>query len=117
MKLRLRGNTLRLRLLQKEVAALAEGQTVSEILPTTPPFGYTVEPAAVSEIEVLHEAGLLRTRVPEDWARGWNASEEVGRQAVTGGIDVLIEKDWACTTPRPGERNDGAYPNPNYASE
>jgi hypothetical protein len=116
MKLRLRGNTVRLRLLQGEVERLSRGESVVEALPTPTPLRYAVEPALVPELAARFEGNTLTIEVPRDWAVGWYASEEVGRQATSSGIDILIEKDWACTTPRRGEDNAGTYPNPTTAA-
>jgi hypothetical protein len=112
MKLRLRAHTIRLRLIQSEVERLSRGEAITETLPTPRPFHYTVAPGEVAELEASFEADTLRIHVPRAWATGWAASSEVGRQAVSGGLDILIEKDWACTTPRSGDDNQGTYPNP-----
>lgn len=112
MKLRLRANTIRLRLIQSEVERLSKGDSITETLPTQRPFSYTVTPASVDELEAAFEGDTLVIRVPSDWAAGWFQSPDVGRQASTAGLDILIEKDWACTTPRTGIDNEGTYPNP-----
>ncbi len=112
MKLRLRAHTIRLRLLQDEVARLASGQSIRETLPTPRPFHFAVAPAAVSELTAHFLDDTLTVEVPAAWAASWAASDEVGRRAQSHGLDILIEKDWACTTPRAGEENKGTYPNP-----
>lgn len=117
MKLRLRANTLRLRLLQHEVARLAEGESIIETLPTPKPFHFAVVPLAVEEMLASFEDDALRVFVPREWSAGWAASDEVGRQAVSNGIDILIEKDWACTTARPGEEGLDTYANPTKVAE
>lgn len=111
MKLRLRGNTIRLRLLQAEVDRLGRGEAVRETLPTPMPFGYEVRPDAVDDLTAAFEGGTLSVSVPAGWAAAWPASDEVGRKANSGGIEILIEKDWACTTAR-DEDESGTYPNP-----
>lgn len=112
MKLRLRSNTVRLRLVRSEVERLAAGETIRETLPTPLPFHYQVQPGDVPEMTADFAASTLSVIVPASWSAGWAASDQVGRQATVNGIDILIEKDWACTTPRPEESNDGTYPNP-----
>lgn len=112
MKLRLRSNTIRLRLLQGEVQRLAAGETVTETLPTPTPFHYAVRPAEVPDLRATYEAHTLTIDVPRAWAASWATNDEVGRQALSAGLDILIEKDWACTTARSGEENVGTYPNP-----
>ncbi len=113
MKLRLRSNTIRLRLLEGEVNRLAMGETIRETLPTPKPFHFTVQPTSVADLTASFDNDTLAIEVPKSWASSWAAnSEEVGRAASTNGLEILIEKDWACTTPRAGEENIGTFPNP-----
>ncbi|MEO5951843.1 MAG: hypothetical protein ABIQ44_05165 [Chloroflexia bacterium] len=112
MKLRLRSNTIRLRLLKAEVDQLALGLAVTETLPTPKPFHYRVEAAEIAEIAASFEDSTLTVRVPRDWVSTWASTDEVGRSAITDGIQILIEKDWACTTPRTSEDETGTYANP-----
>jgi len=112
MKLRLRSNSIRLRLLKGEVDKLALGQPVAETLPTPTPFHFSVHPSDVAELTASFDSGTLTIEVPREWAIAWAASDEVGRSANSNNIDILIEKDWACTTPRPAEDDSGTYPNP-----
>lgn len=112
MKLRLRANTIRLRLLKGEVDRLAQGETILETLPTPVPFHFQVIPSEVEDLLASFDSSSLDINVPRDWAHHWPASDEVGRSATSQGIEILIEKDWACTTPRLQDDNDGTYPNP-----
>lgn len=112
MKLRLRANTIRLRMLKGEVERLAEGEKIVETLPTPNPFHFCVAATGVAELTADFKGDTLTVEVPLEWARNWAASEEVGRTVSTNGVDILIEKDWHCTTPRFSEDNDGTYPNP-----
>lgn len=115
MKIRLRANTIRLRLLKGEVAQLASGQPLIETLPTPKPLHFAVVPADVPEMQAEFTGDTLQVLVPRGWSVAWAETEEVGRQATTNGIDILIEKDWACTTPRPGEEGLDTYSNPQLA--
>jgi hypothetical protein len=111
MKLRLKGNTLRLRLLEPEVRQIAQGETVTETLPTQQPFHFQIAAHDLGEVEVRFAGDTLTVSVPKAWASTWAHNSETGRRDFVGGIDVLIEKDWACTTAR-AEDNAGTYPNP-----
>jgi hypothetical protein len=117
MKLRFRANTVRIRLLQGEVARLAAGEAIVETLPTPRPLHFRVEPGEVDDMSADFEGDCLTVIVPCKWSAGWAASDEVGRQALSRGIDILIEKDWACTTPRVGEEGLDVYVNPTIAPE
>jgi hypothetical protein len=116
MKLRFRAHTIRIRLLQGEVARLAAGEAIVETLPTPRPLHFRVEPVETEELSAVFEGDCLRVLVPRKWSEGWAASDEVGRQAVSNGIDILIEKDWACTTARVGEEGLDVYVNPTLPS-
>ena len=55
----------------------------------------------------------LEVRIPEAAARDWAESSAVGIGFTTPwGSRVLVEKDFPCLEPRPGEGNEGAFPRP-----
>ncbi|MBX3206565.1 MAG: hypothetical protein KF764_15945 [Labilithrix sp.] len=118
MKLRIRGDSIRLRLSQGEVAALAEGGIVEESIGFGPDvalsyaiaFGGTTLSATLSGPRV-------EVSVPADVARAWAASDAVGlegAQDIGQGrtLRILVEKDFACLTTRPHEDDADAFPNP-----
>ncbi len=113
MKLRLRANTIRLRLLKGEVDHLAQGHTIVETLPTPRPFHFAVHPSHVEDLTATFNEDTLTIEVPRDWAANWASNdEEVGRSAKTSNLDILIEKDWSCTTVRDSAEDRDTYPNP-----
>jgi len=116
MKLRLRANTIRLRLIKSEVETLSTGHTVTDTIATPTPFHYKVHPTNVEELSATFDANTLTIQVPIQWAINWPHTDQVGRQATTNGLDILIEKDWACTTPRLNDDDSGTYPNPTALS-
>jgi len=66
MKLRLRANTIRLRLLQGEVARLAAGETIRESLPTPRPLHFLIMPNETLEMSAAFEGDTLSILVPRD---------------------------------------------------
>ncbi len=55
----------------------------------------------------------LEVRILETAARNWAESSAVGIGFTTPwGSRVLVEKDFPCLEPRPGEGNEGAFPRP-----
>lgn len=122
MKLRIRANTLRLRLSRGEVNELAERGEVREAIA----FGAAVAERLGYAIVTSEEAtgtsarltgGSVEVLVPRALAREWAASETVGfeaEQAIGEGLSlhILVEKDFACLTPRKGEDDTDAFPNP-----
>ncbi|MDH3530564.1 MAG: hypothetical protein OEQ28_13450 [Acidobacteriota bacterium] len=122
MKLRLRGNSLRLRLSVSEVERLRGTGEVSDAII----FGPGMSDRLVYAIEIDGESDSLRTRfdgnritvkVPHGIAREWVDSDSVGfaaDQDANGGgrLKILVEKDLACLKIRPGEDESDSFPNP-----
>ena len=122
MKLRIRGNTIRLRLSQSEVIELSTGQSIVES--TTFPsessasFSYSLSSDyALSSIHASFENGCISVQLPELIVKDWAESENVGLHysldTSKGPLSILIEKDFACLTDRVNEDDSDAFPNPN----
>lgn len=120
MKLRIRGNSVRLRLTQSEVAALAAEGEVSErtAFGGGSDFSYALsaDPRA-DRVQAALVGGRLSVTLPAAVAAEWAASERVGIEAEQPGdagetLRILIEKDFACLAERPGEDDSDAYPHP-----
>ena len=123
MKLRLRGDTLRLRLTRSEVDAIGAAQSVSETLhlPDGSALRYTLVAGAENNIHMRREADLAEivVQVVAAQAHSWASSEQVGYSGDAplqiGTVSVLIEKDFTCITPRAGEEEGDTFPNPQAA--
>lgn len=120
MKLRIRDNSVRLRLERSEVDALRDNGLVSARtgFPGGRDFRYTVEssPASVNPAAFLSD-NELTVRLPETVVLGWANSEQVaivGEQRLDDGspLAILVEKDFACLAPRDGEDESDMYPHP-----
>ena len=123
MKLRLRHNSIRMRLTRPEVDAVASGGAVEESVA----FGPEAETVLTYELRCSDEASAADARfagnrvvvsVPLPAAAEWAAGDEVSiefAKAVGNGAElkVLIEKDFACLNPRRGEDEADMFPNPN----
>ncbi|WP_306643793.1 DUF7009 family protein [Sanyastnella coralliicola] len=115
MKLRIKGNSIRLRLLQSEVATLAEGGTVNETtsLPGAS-FSYQLAASEVSKVELKHNTLFIFAQ--DDQLKSWATSEDVGIYSTlpteNGDLRITIEKDFTCLTSRPNEDETDNYPNP-----
>ncbi len=120
MKLRVRDNSIRLRLTQAEVELVrADGLVRGRVpLAGSNNFDYVLEssPATVkSEAHISNN--VLTVRVPEAEILSWSDSDEVSisaTQLVDGGdeLTILVEKDFACLAPREGEDETDMYPHP-----
>ncbi len=122
MKLRIRKNSLRLRLQQHEVKQLvAAGAVIDETCFGKETLRNSIEISDdVSAMCADFASNTIRVRVPMAAALHWANSDEVGMLAeqVTpaGPLLLLIEKDFACLQPRdPALREDDsdAFMNPN----
>ncbi len=125
MKLRIRDNTLRLRLSKPEVEQLNTSGSVQcrTAFPGGRALGYSVEstPASVTLAASLDDSGVS-LRIPESQVRAWANSEQVSiseQQALDDGsvLEILVEKDFACLSPRLGEDEDELFPHPKAGSE
>jgi hypothetical protein len=125
MKLRIRGNTLRLRLTRPEVDAVVEGGEAREAMAL--PGG-----AALTYVFARGEAGLpaatlvagaagaeLRVTWPRAAVQAWAADNSaVSLRALlplAGGEDalsLLVEKDFPCLVVREGEDDTPAFARP-----
>jgi hypothetical protein len=121
MKLRIRGNFIRLRLTRSEVDRFAADGRVEESVdfgPDKPKFNYVLESVPAADGAFAEFANnTVFVFVPEDEARMWVRSEQVGiESSEVSGLRVLIEKDFACLQARPGENEADAFPNPDPAA-
>ena len=123
MKLRIRGSSLRLRLSQGEVQTLAEQGAVEDGVEFPGDARLVYRLRAVknsSAISVSYGGNLIEVLVPEAMAGQWCGSDLVslaGVQPVAEGeLRVVVEKDFACLTPREGEDESDNFPHPDPGS-
>lgn len=121
MKIRIRGYSVRLRLLQSEVKQLVETGKVSETIR----FGlsepevliYTVQ-CSLKASEIL--AGFCQNEIcvtiPEAVVKDWYNTDKVSlenKKDLEGdSLHILIEKDFVCLTREDDPDNLDAFPNP-----
>jgi hypothetical protein len=119
MKLRIKGDSLRLRVAPSEVVWLMETGRIEETIH----FGmeedarltYALEVADMDAIAVRHEGTRVAVVLPAAMARRWAEGVEVGLYGgvgvSSGWLEIAVEKDWACLDKSDGENAD-AFPNP-----
>ena len=123
MKIRLRGQSVRLRLGRSEVARLAGGEAVEETTafgPADARFGCVLLSDVRAEaIGHTFDAGRLIVRVPArqigDWANGDAVGFDADLPAGDQSFRLLVEKDFVCIDDESGEPQDDAFPNPSTA--
>jgi hypothetical protein len=125
MKLRLQGNSIRLRLLRSEVASFLEARRIEE----TVHFAADGEASLTYALE--HEPDLARPEVrttpsrigvvlPTAQAASWVTTDEVGIYASVGlgsygSLEIVVEKDFACLDKTDAENQD-TFPNPHVGA-
>jgi|ERR1700722_18225378 len=123
MKLRIHGDSLRLRLTQAEVRRLANGQEIEETAHFAPGASLSIA-VNVSPTATAMAASLESTRItmviPQVLIPGWADSDQValsGSQPAGGGrtLELLVEKDFQCLHSDSAENAD-AFPNPREAT-
>jgi len=120
MKLRIRGNSIRLRLTRTEVARFAENGRVEDAVEFgtgLPAFTYELISRPDGSIGARFDGGRLTVSIPQHEAKSWTDSDMVGLEALQAVDDrrvlrILIEKDFACLSERAGEDDGDAFANP-----
>ena len=118
MKLRIRGNSIRLRLQRGEVVQLAESGRVEDRVVFGPDeqLVYAVESHRDQNIALLRAPGEIAVRLALEDVTEWAESDQVGFEAIADngedGLTILIEKDFSCLITRSDVDDVGTYPNP-----
>jgi hypothetical protein len=124
VKIRIKDNSIRLRLTRAEVDTMREsGVVISRTgFPGGRQFAYALEssPASVNPA-AFYSDNEIRVRLPETIVLAWVTTEQVsikGEQTLDDGekLAILVEKDFACLAPRPDEDESGMFPNPDADS-
>ena len=120
MKLRIRDNSVRLRLTRGEVDAVQETGVIRSQtgFPGGREFRYCVEssPASVNRAAFFSD-NEINIRLPEPMVLAWATTDQVsmqGEQVLDDGskLQILVEKDFACLAPRDGENESDMFAHP-----
>jgi hypothetical protein len=123
MKLRIKGNSLRLRLTRGEVQQLADVGAVEEQVVFGP--GQTLTYRVASDkvngvITAAYDKNIIEIRVPAATAREWCGTDVVSlshsQRLPADELRLVIEKDFACLSPRQGEDDSDNFPHPQAGS-
>ena len=104
MKIRIKDNSIRLRLTQTEVETFGKTGMVESVTEFggNNAFRYRLVKTG-NEVRSLYENGAISIHVPDSVADDWVNSEEVGISNRDLSPTILVEKDFACLTVREGE--------------
>ena len=122
MKLRIKGNSLRVRVSRSEVTRLLAGDCLEETVhfasEARAKFTYALhhEPS-LSQPAVQYTENRVAILIPADQANEWGTTDQVGiaediSLGNLGLLALLIEKDFACLD-RNEKDNEDTFPNPN----
>ncbi len=121
MKLRIRGNSIRLRLLRGEVVEFAAKKELSETINFgASSLAYVLQMTDdASQLKTEFEDNKIIVKVPTATAHEWTTTETVsltGEQSIAGGetLKILVEKDFVCLDRPSDEDNKDAYPNTSH---
>jgi hypothetical protein len=119
MKLRIRGNSLRFRLTRGEVAELVRAGSLEETVQFASGsrliYSLRIGAEAANPVAAL-DGARITVALPAGPAKLWAESEEVGIYSpASADLEIVVEKDFKCLEPRPGEDQSDAFDNPKAA--
>ncbi len=119
MKLRIRGDSIRIRVSQSELERITtEGRCEDRArFAGGSVLEYGVEVAPDGPLRAALAGSRITLRVPRAAVETWADPAEVsiaGEQGLDdgGSLSILLEKDFACLVPRAGEDDSDLFPNP-----
>ncbi len=120
MKIRIKGNSIRYRITQKEIDNFGKNgwlEEKTEFL-NGPSFSYRLEKkAGITNMEASFSGNCISIFVPENITEEWTTTDVIGfdnKMKVGEGKELflLIEKDFVCLDHTFEDQSDN-YPNPN----
>jgi len=119
MKIRIQGNSIRIRLSKSEVNRLVtEGIVEEKTSFLNSSFGYCLKKiAGINELSATYEADQIIMFVPESLLENWPTNNIVGFEAhmpigETDSLYLLLEKDFKCLDNTSEDQSDN-FENPN----
>ena len=121
MKLRIKGNSIRLRLTQTEIQEFQEKGVVQEVVkfgisPHTQ-MHYIIQKTQANKINATFDANKIIVNIPNPIAQKWVTTNQIGFESRMKINDeeelfILVEKDFQCLQPREQEDESELFPNP-----
>ena len=121
MKLRIRGNSIRLRLSQQNVKVFGEEGRVEDSIQFGATAGgkliYALETADIKKLKSEFKDNTLTVLVPKELAKIWVESQLVGLEHLDSTtendqVQILVEKDFKCMHVRINEDESDSFPHP-----
>ncbi|MFZ1701721.1 MAG: hypothetical protein WBO10_12690 [Pyrinomonadaceae bacterium] len=121
MKVRLRSNSIRLRLTQNDLDRFIQTGEIEETIAFGPgpgeQFVYRLANTTDQQMHAVFDDCRITVFVPYKIGGDWTESGQVGAEAeqkIGGGkiLRILVEKDFACLKPRHGDEDKDTFPHP-----
>jgi hypothetical protein len=113
MKLRIKDNSIRLRLTRSEVSQLASHGQVQSHTELREGHHFNYRLAMAPAFGVDFSGNTLTVLVATEQAKLWCQDDaQIGIEHTKGALHLLIEKDFTCLSVRPEEQNGDYYPHP-----
>ena len=118
MKLRIRGNSIRLRLSQREVQLFGEnGKVEDSIQFGNRKLSYLLATADIPKLKCDFNGDTIQVWVPTELGNMWVNSQLVGMEHLDAvnekeQVKILIEKDFKCLHVRINEDEADSFPHP-----
>jgi len=114
MKIRINGNSLRIRLSQSEIVTLVHQNEVSSTCQfVNERLTYTLKQGDYPHLTADFIDGVITIYIPGSFVQDWDKNETIGFDGKdTSGLYLLIEKDFQCLKPRHHEDESDLFPNP-----
>ena len=115
MKIRILGNSIRMRLSQTDMSELEKkGERIEQVDFGSSRFEYGIK-IEEGDISASFAHGRMVVSIPHELANPWISTEQVGIEKTlvqpnAPEMKILLEKDFACLVPRAGEGD--LYANP-----
>ncbi|MCB0515645.1 MAG: hypothetical protein R2798_04725 [Chitinophagales bacterium] len=113
MKIRIKGNSLRYRLTQSDIATIgAAGFLEEKTTFANKTFYYRLESTNDDRISADFVGDKIIVKMPQTMIDEWLTTERVTFADESGTVSILLEKDFACLDNTDEDQSDN-YPNPN----
>jgi len=115
MKIRIKGNSVRYRLTQSEVARLgAEGFLEEKVDFAGKKLIYSIITAKHNKLSVEFTGNMIALHMSKVMIEELCNTDKVGFGDTSGHVSLLVEKDFVCIDKVEEDQSDN-YPNPNLA--
>jgi hypothetical protein len=119
VKLRIKGNSIRLRLSKSEVEGVAGRGWVEDSVRFAPQtaLAYRLEVGDTAELSAVLDGARIRVVIPRARVTSWLEPNQVsihGEQVLPGGetLGILVEKDFECLNPRTEDDGSDLFAHP-----